>query len=338
MKALFIGGTGTISSSITALAAARGFEITLLNRGSQKDLPQGVKSLVCDIGDEEAVRGLIGDQVFDVVADFIAFTPEQALRGVRLFAGKCKQYFFISSASAYLKPPSDALIRESTPLHNPYWTYSQDKAACEDALMAAYRDTGFPVTIIRPSHTYCEKSIPVALHGNNGSYAVFSRMLRGKPVIIPGDGSSLWTLTHSTDFAKAFVGLMGQRKAIGEAFTITSDEQLTWDQVHQVAAREIGVSPKLYHISTDFLCACDPSLRGPLTGDKSNSVIFDNSKVKRLVPDFVCTTPFDQGVRIAWDYISKHEACMKEDPAFDAWCDKVIAAHEAGIKAFNSLA
>lgn len=333
MKALFIGGTGTISTEVTRLAMLRGWDLTLINRGN-RPVPQGVHSLVLDITDEPAAAKALEGERFDVVADFIVFTPEQARRDIRLFAGRTDQYIFISSASAYQKPPRDYVITESTPLCNPYWDYSRSKADCEQALMDAYREEGFPVTIVRPSHTYCERSIPVPVHGEKGSYEVLRRMLAGKRVIVPGDGTSLWTLTHARDFAKAFVGLMGHHKAIGEAFSITSDEQLTWNQALECAGRAMGVRTALYHISTDFLVACRPDLRGPLLGDKSNSVVFDCAKVKRLAPDFVCTTPYDLGVQEAWRYISAHPECQTPDPAFDSWCDRVIEAHEAGKRAF----
>lgn len=336
MKALFIGGTGTISNDIVKLAAARGWEMTLLNRGTRAlALPEGVKTITADVNDEAAVAKAIDGLYFDVVADFICYTPEQAKRDVRLFAGKCGQFFFISSASAYHKPVSHPVITESTPLHNPHWQYSRDKAACEQLLMEEYRENGFPVTIIRPSHTYCERTIPVPVHGKFGAYQVFKRILEGKPVIVPGDGTSLWTVTHSTDFAKAFVGLMGHCKAIGEAFTITSDEQLTWNQIVKGIGRAIGREAICYHVSSDFLVHCRPDLEGPLLGDKSNTVIFDNTKVKTLVPDFVCTTRFDLGVRLYWDYLNAHPEMKTEDPDFDAWCDRVIEAHEAGKRFFE---
>ncbi|WP_102409852.1 NAD-dependent epimerase/dehydratase family protein [Beduinella massiliensis] len=333
MKALFIGGTGTISTEVSRLAVERGWELTLLNRGNHV-LPKGARSLVLDISDEQAVKKALAGERFDVVADFIVFDEEQTRRDIRLFSGMTNQYFFISSASAYQKPPRDYVITESTPLCNPYWEYSRKKAACENVLMEAYRAEGFPVTVIRPSHTYCERSITVPVHGEKGSYPVLRRMLAGKPVIVPGDGTSLWTLTHASDFAKAFVGLMGHHKAIGEAFTITSDEQLTWNQILQCTARTMGVKANLYHVASDFLIACRPDLEGPLLGDKANSVVFDCSKLKRLVPDFICTTPFDIGVEKAWNYIQTHPECQVEDPAFDSWCDRVIEAQEAGKRAF----
>lgn len=335
MKALFIGGTGTISTAVTELAVQRGWEMTLLNRGTHnEELPQGVETITADIHDEAAVAQAMSGKKYDVVANFIVYTPEEVARDIRLFSGKTRQYFFISSASAYQKPLNDWLITESTPLHNPYWQYSRDKIACEDVLVEAYRKDGFPVTIIRPSHTYAGKKVPVVIHGKEGSWQVLDRMRQGKPVLVPGDGSSLWTLTHSRDFAKAFVGLMGHPKAIGEAFHITSDEQLTWNQAMTCVANALGVEPVLYHVSSDFLVACDPEMAGSQLGDKSNSVVFDNSKVKRLVPDYVATIRYDQGVREAVAHVLAHPELQRPDPEFDAWCDRVIAAHEAGKAAF----
>ena len=333
MKALFIGGTGTLSTAITALATARGWSLTLLNRGS-RPLPEGVEGIQADMQDEAAVRAALAGRTFDVVVNFIAFTPAHIQRDLRLFAGRTQQYIFISSASAYEKPPRDWRITESTLLCNPYWQYSRDKIACEEALVQACRAEGFPATIVRPSHTYGLRSAPLPLHGAKGCWQTLLRMRAGKPVIVPGDGTSLWTLTHAEDFAKAFVGLMGNPRALGEAFTITSDEQLTWDQVVCAVARALGVEPVLAHISSEFLVACDPAQTGPLLGDKSNTVVFDNTKIKRLVPDYVATIRFDQGVRATVDWLLAHPELQTPDPAFDAWCDAVIAAHEAGKRAF----
>ena len=245
MKALFIGGTGTISTDVVELAQQRGWEITLLNRGSKK-LPEGVGSIIADIHDEEAVAKAIADESYDVVAQFIAYTAEDVERDIRLFRNKTKQYIFISSASAYQKPLADYRITESTPLVNPYWQYSRHKIAAEEVLMTAYRTTGFPITIVRPSHTYNGTKPPVSLHGNKGNWQILKRILDGKPVIIPGDGSSLWTLTHSKDFAKGYVGLMANPHAIGNAFHITTDESMTWNQIYQTIADALGLS--LIHI------------------------------------------------------------------------------------------
>ena len=251
---------------------------------------------------------------------------------IQLFFCPCycdikQAFFFISSASAYQKPLASPYITESTPLHNPYWQYSRSKAACEDVLMNAYRATGFPVTVIRPSHTYCERSVPVAIHGKNGSWQTLLRMRAGKPVIIPGDGTTLWTATHSRDFAVGFVGLMGNAHALGEAYHITSDESNTWNQNYQSIAKALGVELKAVHIASETLAALSPDWVGALLGDKSNTVIFDNTKIKRAVPEFCCTTRYDQGVREAIAYIDSHPEYQRLDPDFDAWCDAVIEAY-----------
>lgn len=336
MKALFIGGTGTISSAITALVAQTpGWELYLINRGNRNnELPANVKTIIADIDDEKTVSEAIKDLQFDVVCDFIGFVTTQLERDYRLFKGKTRQFMYISSASAYQKPLSSPYITEGTPLCNPYWEYSRNKIACEELLMKWYRTEGFPITIIRPSHTYCERSIPVAAHGTKGSWQVLKRMLDGKPVIIPGDGTSLWTVTHNSDFAKAFAGLMGNKHAIGEAFQITSDEHLTWNQIHEIVAQALGVELKAYHVAAEFMHAVGPKydFEGGLIGDKSCSVLFDNTKLKRAVPGFCATMRFDQGARMAVDYILQHLECQVEDPDYDAWCDRVIAALE-GAKA-----
>lgn len=333
MKALFIGGTGTISTEITKLLLTQGHELYLLNRGNRNEgLPEGAKILTGDINDEVKVAELIADLNFDVVADFIAFTPEQAERDYHLFKDKTKQYIFISSASAYQSPPADYRINEGTPLANPYWEYSRNKIACEDYLMKQYREQGFPVTIVRPSHTYSERSVPVGVHGSGGSWSVLKRIQEGKPVIIHGDGTSLWTVTHSRDFAKGFVGLMGNIRAIGEAVQITSDESLTWNQIHEIIASVLGVKLNPLHVPSAFLdAASDEDYRGSLLGDKANTVVFDNSKLKRLVPDFVATTRADQGLREAVEYALAHPEVQKEDAEFDAWSDRIAAALERAI-------
>jgi len=333
MKALFIGGTGTISTEITKLLLTQGHELYLLNRGNRNEgLPEGAKILKGDINDEAKVAELIADLNFDVVADFIAFTPEQVERDYRLFKDKTKQYIFISSASAYQSPPADYRINEGTPLANPYWEYSRNKIACEDYLMKEYREQGFPVTIVRPSHTYSERSVPVGVHGSGGPWSVLKRIQEGKPVIIHGDGTSLWTLTHSRDFAKGFVGLMGNLHAIGEAVQITSDESLTWNQIHEIIASVLGVKLNPLYVPSTFLdAASDEDYRGSLLGDKANSVVFDNAKLKRLVPDFVAATRADQGLREAVEYALAHPEVQKEDADFDAWSDRIAAALERAI-------
>lgn len=335
MKALFIGGTGTISSAITRQLVEQGCELYLLNRGTRNgNLPAGVNLIQADINDEAQVAKLIEDHTFDVVADFIAFVPAQLERDYRLFKDKTKQFIFISSASAYQKPLSDYRINEGTPLSNPYWEYSRNKIACEDYLMKLYREEGFPVTIVRPSHTYDERSIPLGVHGRKGTWQVAKRMLEGKPVIIHGDGTSLWTMTHNSDFAKGFIGLMGNLHAIGESVQITSDESLTWNQIYEAIARALGVKLHAVHAASSFLDACSTEdYRGGLIGDKANTVVFDNSKLKRLVPGFTATTRFDQGIKQTIDYVLAHPELQTEDPEFDAWCDKVIGALEAAVAA-----
>lgn len=339
MKVLFIGGTGIISMAITKLLAkTEGVELYLLNRGNRNtDLPSNVKIIQGDINnDEKGVAEKIKDLQFDSVCNFIAFVPEQLERDYRLFKGKTKQYIFISSASAYQKPLQNYIITEGSTMANPYWTYSRNKIACEEFLMKKYREEKFPITIVRPSHTYDERSVPLGVHGKNGSWSVIKRMKEGKPVIIHGDGTSLWTMTHNSDFAKAFVGLLCNCHSIGEIFHITSDESLSWNQIYEAIASALGVELKAVHISSEFLHAVgkDYDFEGSLIGDKANSVVFDNTKVKRAVPGFVATKRFEQGVKETIDYILAHKECQKEDPEFDAFCDKVIAARE---KAINEL-
>ena len=330
MKVLFIGGTGTISMAISRLLLSQGHTLYLLNRGSRNTgLSGDLIELKADINDEAAVAALISDLKFDVVADFIAFVPEQLERDYRLFREKTKQFIYISSASAYQKPLSDYRINEGTPLANPYWEYSRNKIAGEEYLMKLYREEGFPVTIVRPSHTYDERSIPLGAHGEKGSYSVIKRMLEGKPVIIHGDGTSLWTITHNSDFAKGFVGLMGNIHAIGETVQITSDESVTWNQIYQIIADSLHVKLNAVHVASEFLDACsDYDFAGSLLGDKANTVVFDNSKLKRLVPGFTATVRADQGIRSTIEYVLSHPECQVEDPAFDDWCDRVIEALE----------
>lgn len=330
MKVLFIGGTGTISSAISRKLARRGDELYLLNRGSRRtEMPEGIKWLQCDIGNQQAAVTALEGLSFDVVCDFIGFVPEQLERDFQLFSGRTKQFMYISSASAYHKPVRDYRITEGTALANPYWEYSRNKIACEEYLMKRYREDGFPVTIIRPSHTYCEKSVPVGVHGDNGSFQVLKRMMEGKPVIIHGDGTSLWTITFHEDFADGFIGLMGNPHAIGEAFQITNDEPLTWNQIYGIIADCLGVELKACHVASEFLAAAGPyDFTGGLLGDKANTVVFDNSKLKAAVPDFRPSVRAEEGLRRAVEYVLSHQECQREDPKFDAWCDSVIAALE----------
>jgi nucleoside-diphosphate-sugar epimerase len=284
-----------------------------------------------DVDDAGAVSKALAGERFDVVVDWIAFEPGQVERDLELFHGRTRQYVFISSASAYQKPVGHYLITESTPLANPYWSYSQQKIACEERLMRAYREEGFPVTIIRPSLTYGETQIALAVNSWTKSYTAVDRMRRGKKVIVPGDGTSLWVITHNTDFAKGLVGLFGREQAIGHAFHITSDEVMTWDQWYRITAEAAGVEAQLVHIPSEFMAACVPEMRGGLLGDKAVSVVFDNSKVKRFVPDYCATVPFSEGVRrtIAW---FDAEASRREvDEEANAVWDRLIEAYERGM-------
>lgn len=337
MKVLMIGGTGTISMAITRLLCQSGWEVYLLNRGSRRaEAPAGIHWIQADMNEEAAVQQAIQGLQFDCVCQFIGFEPWQVERDIRLFSGKTKQYLYTSSASAYHKPGADYRITEGTTLANPYWQYSRNKIACEEVLMKAYREQQFPVTIIRPSHTYDNRSVPLGVHGDKGSFQVLKRMLEGKPVIIHGDGTSLWAMTHNTDFAKGYVGLMGNPHAIGEAFQITNDETLTWNQIYSTIARCLGVELKPYYVSSYFLAATGKyDMLGSLIGDKANSVVFDNRKLKAAVPDFRPTVRFEQGVAEAIANVMAHPELQQEDPAFDAWCDQVIAAQDNALKAFR---
>ena len=334
MRILFIGGTGIISTACTNLALARGHDVHLLNRGQRSTAPAGAKTIAVDLHDENAAGAALAGRTWDVVVNFIAFTPEDVERDLRLFRGRTAQYVFISSASAYQRPALSPFVTESTPLANPFWDYSRNKIACEDRLMRALRDEAFPVTIIRPSLTFGDTQITIAVNSWQKSYTAVDRMRRGVPVIVPGDGSSLWTITHNTDFAKGLVGLLGHTQAVGHAFHITSDEVLTWDQIYRSVAAAAGVAePKLLHIASDYLAACLPELTGSLIGDKATSVVFDNSKLKRFVPDFVATTRFRDGIgrTIAW-YDADPARRVIDHEANAKW-DRLIAAYQRGLDA-----
>jgi nucleoside-diphosphate-sugar epimerase len=326
MKVLFVGGTGTISTACTALAAARGIDLYLLNRGQrQVEVPAGVKVLTGDINDRTAVQVLLKEHTFDAVVNWIVFTQEQLERDIELFSGKTGQYIFISSASAYQKPIAHHRITEATPLANPFWQYSRNKIACEERLMLEYRERGFPMTIVRPSHTYGPASLPTAV---GGGATVVSRMRAGKKVIVHGDGESLWVMTHNTDFAKAFVGLLAHPKSIGHAFQITSDEVVTWNQIYQMVGRACGAEPQMVHIPSDLINHFDPQTGAGLLGDKACSVVFDNSKVKELVPDYVATMPFARGVEECIAWLDAEPGRLVVDAEKDAMMDTIIAAYE----------
>jgi nucleoside-diphosphate-sugar epimerase len=322
LRVLFIGGSGIISSACAALAVRRGVDLYALNRGSTqlRPLPDEVSVLHADIRDAASVAEAIGGREFDVVVNWVAFSVDQVEADLDRFRGRVGQYVFISSASAYQAPPERVPVTESTPLRNPYWQYSRDKIACEDRLVAAYRDEGFPATIVRPSHTYDKTSVPFY-----GRWTVIDRMRRGKEVVVQGDGTSLWTLTHSDDFAKAFVPLLGNGRTLGEAFHITSDDVLTWNQITTIMANAAGATARIVHVPSDTIAQADPQWGAALLGDSAHSMIFDNSKVRSVVPDYVATITLEQAARdiIAWH--DEDESRKRVDADLDALMDKFTA-------------
>jgi len=332
MQVLFIGGTGIISSACVALGLEQGLEVSLLCRGkTDRPVPQGATLLRGNIRDPESVRRVLGDRCFDAVVDWVAFTPDHVQLDIELFRGRVAQYVFISSASVYQTPPGRLPVSESAMTDNPVWDYSRQKIACEERVVRAYREEGFPVTIVRPSHTYDERTLPV-----HGRWTVIDRMRRGRPVVVHGDGSSLWVLTHHRDFAKGFVPLLGNAAAVGETFHITSDELLTWNQIYTVLGRAAGVEPKLVHVPSTVIAAADSEWGDSLLGDKTHSMIFDNAKIRRFAPSFVATIPFSRG---AEELIRWHDADASRrtvDESFDQVNDRLIAAIDAAVAGVRS--
>lgn len=328
MKVLFIGGTGNISTSCTREAVSHGIELYHLNRGKKSTEFEGeVTTLRADIKNREEVRRTLGDLEFDVVVNWLAFRPEDVEADIELFTGRTGQYIFISSASVYHKPPRHYMITESTPAYNPYWGYSQRKIACEEVLKRAYAEKGFPMTIVRPSHTYGEGWMPTVW--SSGDFTVPQRMLDGKRIIIHGDGQSLWTLTHSDDFAVGFTGLLGNPETLGETFHITTDEALTWDQIHRIIGAAIGVEPKIVHVPSETINAFSPEIGEGLLGDKAYSVVFDNTKIKRFVPGFRCTISFNDGMRRAAAWRMARPDRRPVDAKLDALIDTILEKWDA---------
>lgn len=326
MKALFIGGTGFISTAVSRLAGAGGIELYLLNRGlSSAPLP-GTHGLTADINHPEEVRAALRGLQFDVVVNWIAYTPEDIERDLSLFKGRVGQYVFISSAAAYRKPPAHYVITEETPLVNPFWDYARGKIACEERLLKAYAEEGFPATIVRPSHTY-EKNFPVAV-GGGGTYTLADRMKRGLPIIVHGDGTSLWTLTHSEDFARGFLGLLGNSEASGQAFHITSDEVQTWEQIYRTIAEALGVEANVVHVPSDFITRVVPRLEGTLHGDKKWSAVFDNGKLRKFVPGFRAVIPFREGIRRTIAWFEADERRRRVDESLVEEMDLIVSAYE----------
>ena len=324
LRVLFIGGSGIISAACSQLAAERGIKLSVLNRGAThlRPLPPEATVLHGDIRDHLAAREALGDLEFDAVVDWVAFTPEHVQADIELFHGRTGQYVFISSASAYQTPPARVPVTESTPLRNPFWQYSRDKIACEDLLVEAYRQTGFPATIVRPSHTYDRTSIPF-----DGKWTALARMRAGKEVVVHGDGTSLWTLTHSADFARGFVPLLGHPRTIGDAFHITSDDVLTWNQIAEALAAAAGVTARLVHVPSDAIAAADAAWGAGLLGDKSHSMVFDNSKLRSVVPGYRAEIPFEQGAREIVGWHDEDPARQQADARLDAVMDKLVAAY-----------
>src|SRR5580692_11299334 len=323
LRVLFIGGSGVISSACSRVAAENGVELFVLNRGrsTTRPLPPGVTMLQADIREPRTVREVIKDLDFDSVVDWVAFTADQVRTDIDLFGGRTGQYVFISSASAYQTPPARVPVTESTPLRNPFLQYSRDKIACENLLVEAYRDQGFPATIVRPSHTYDQTLVPF-----DGGWTVLGRMLAGKPVIVHGDGTSLWTLTHHDDFARAFVPLLGHPRTLGEAIHITSDDVLTWNQIAETMAAALGLTARLVHVPSDAIAAADPDWGAGLLGDKAHSMVFDNAKVRGLVPGWRAVIPFEAGAREIAAWYLADPARQVTDQALDAVMDKLAAA------------
>jgi nucleoside-diphosphate-sugar epimerase len=327
LRVLFIGGSGIISSACAAMGVERGLELYLLNRGRSADrpVPPQARVLHGDIRDPESVTTAIQGLEFDAVVDWVAFTPEHVRADLELFRGRTRQYVFISSASAYQTPPSRLPVVESTPLANPFWQYSRDKIACEDLLVEAYRADGFPATIVRPSHTYDKTSVPF-----DGGWTVLGRMRQGKEIVVHGDGTSLWTLTHHADFARGFVPLLGHPGTIGQAYHITSDEVLTWNQIAETLAVAAGVVPRIVHVPSELIAAADPQWGAGLLGDKAHSMVFDNAKVRAIAPDFVATVPFHQGAREIVGWYDEDPSRQQTDLRLDAVMDRLVETYRPG--------
>jgi nucleoside-diphosphate-sugar epimerase len=322
MEILFIGGTGNISTSVSRRLVADGASLYLLNRGKTRTTIAGARSIILDINDTQAVSDFMKDRRFDCVVNWIGFTKDDVKRDIALFGGRCAQYIFIGTASSYQKPPLHPVVTESTPLYNPYWEYSRNKILCEERLMRAYRDEGFPVTIVRPSLTY-DTHFPIAI-GGWGCYTLADRLLRGEKIIVHGDGTALWTVTHAEDFARGFVGLVGHPRVIGQAFHITSDELLTWNQIYATIAEALGVEADMVHIPSLFINDVAPEVGAGLLGDKAYSVIFDNTKIKTFIPDFKATIRFDQGIKKTLEWFDKNEARKVVDEGVNRTMDTII--------------
>jgi nucleoside-diphosphate-sugar epimerase len=325
VRALFIGGTGFISTAVSRLAVAEGVELYLLNRWLRGVPPPGTHALTADINRPEEVRAALRGLRFDVVVNWIAYAPGDIERDLSLFEGRVGQYVFISSSAAYQKPPAHYVITEETPLVNPFWDYARGKIACEERLTRAHAEEGFPATVVRPSHTY-ETNFPAAV-GGGGTYTLAARMRKGLPIIVHGDGTSLWTLTHSEDFARGLLGLLGKAEAVGQAFHITSDEVQTWEQIYRTIAEALGVEANVVYVPSDFIARAVPRLAGTLHGDKKWSAVFDNGKIKKFVPGFRAAVPFREGIRRTLAWFEADERRRRVDESLDEEMDLIVSSY-----------
>ena len=328
MRVLFVGGTGNISTAATRLLAEQGVDLTVLNRG-QSDvlLPDEVRRIRADIRDGSSVSDALRGEEFDVVVDWLAYVPQHVEADIELFSGRISQYVFISSATVYRKPSPFFPLVEEAPLGNAHWQYARDKIACEERLRREHEQKGFPATIVRPSYTYGETWIPTALDGTD--YTIVDRMLRGKKIVVPGDGESLWTMTHNTDFARLLVAILGNADAVGESFHITSDEVLTWNQITETIAAAAGLEPRIVHVPSDFVAAVDPELGVGLLADKAHSLVFDNAKIKRFAPGVEANVPFAEGVARSLAWFDADPARKVVDEERNALLDRIVDAYEA---------
>jgi len=324
MRILFIGGTGNLSAECAALLHERGHEIVVLSRG-RNAVPPGYRAIQADRKDAAAMRaGLKGAQP-EVVINFLGYDLSDVQTDYELFNGVVRQYVFISSTVVYAKPPQRLPLTEDSPVGNAWWDYAQKKLACEQWLRQRQEEGGFPVTIVRPSHTYSQGWVPNPI--SSGSYTFAARLEQGKPVFIHDDGESRWTLTAAADFAVGLAGLAGKTEAIGEAFHITSDEVLSWNQIYAEIAAAVGVkSPQIVKVPTEFICRVAPQMTGTLKGDKAHPGVFDNAKIKRLVPEFRCRMPFRLGVRESVRWLRGHPEQRNLKPEIDALIEEVIGA------------
>ncbi|MGM0495566.1 MAG: NAD-dependent epimerase/dehydratase family protein [Bacillota bacterium] len=328
MKVLSIGGTGLISTAVSHLAVKRGIDLYVLNRGNNNDvLPKQVKNIICDINNDEAIKKALKGHKFDVVVDWIAFKVEHVKRDYRLFKNITKQYVFISSASAYQKPIPKLPITEDVPLDNPYWNYSKNKQYCEEYLLSI-KDSDFNITIIRPSHTYNDTLLIFQLIPWDYPYTILKRMLERKPIVLPDNGKSLWTLTYNYDFAEAFLDVLGNESAYNDYFHLTSDKVYTWTQIANFIYDGLKIEPNIEYIPSSFIIKYFPEVKGELYGDKKDSAVFDNSKIKSIAPNYKSKVEYSDIVKRAVKHYLETPELQKVDKEFDKRYDNLIAEYK----------